>query len=120
VDDAPQRYGLTTFAANLNEITEIEEGRLPPTDTRLRPDQRAAERGELDEAEVWKTKLEEKQRERRRDTEARGDVQKPRWFVKVEGGDEGEELWKLKGGKGGYWDERSRGAFTGVEDILAG
>lgn len=120
VDDAPQRYGLTRFAANLNEITEIEEGKLPPTDTRLRPDQRAAERGDLDEAEVWKTKLEEKQRERRRDAEARGDTHKPRWFVKVEGGDEGEELWKLKGGKGGYWDERSRGQFTGVEDILAG
>lgn len=120
VDNAPQRYGFTTFAASLNEITEVEKGRLPPTDSRLRPDQRHAECGELDEAETWKTRLEEKQRERRREVEARGDVHKPRWFVKVDGGDEGEEMWKLKTGKGGYWDERSRGTWTGVENVLAG
>lgn len=120
VDNAPQRFGFTTFAAGLNEITDIEKGKLPPTDSRLRPDQRATELGELDEAETWKTRLEEKQRERRREYEERGDVHKPRWFVKVEGGDEGEEIWKLKTSKGGYWDERSKGAFTGVEDILAG
>ena len=49
----------------------------------------------------------------------RGYVYKPRWFTRVEGGDEGEEVWKLKGGKEGYWEERSRGQWTGVEDILA-
>jgi hypothetical protein len=119
VDNAPQRYGLTTFAAGLNEITEIERGKLPVTDSRLRPDQRAAEKGDLDGAEALKTKLEENQRMRRKEVEGRGDVHTPRWFVKVDGGDEGEEMWKLKGGKGGYWDERSRGMFTGVEDILA-
>jgi hypothetical protein len=120
VDNAPQRYGFTTFAASLNEITDVEKGKLPPTDSRLRPDQRYAERGDLDEAETWKMRLEEKQRERRKEVDARDDVHKPRWFVKVEGGDEGEEMWKLKTGKGGYWDERSKGIFTGVEDILSG
>jgi hypothetical protein len=29
-------------------------------------------------------------------------------------------VWKLKGGKDGYWEERGKGAFTGVDDILAG
>jgi hypothetical protein len=120
VDNAAQRYGLTTFAAGLNEITEVEKGKLPPTDSRLRPDQRHWERSQLDEAEEWKTRLEEAQRERRKEIEARGDVHKPRWFVKIDGGDEGEEMWKLKTGKGGYWDERSRGTWTGVENILAG
>ena len=120
VDSAPQRYGFTTFAASLNEITAIEKDRLPPTDSRLRPDQRHAERGELDGAESWKARLEERQRERRRDVEARGEGHKPRWFARVEGGDEGEEMWRLKAGKGGYWDERSKGVWTGVENILAG
>lgn len=119
VDNAPQTYGLTTFAASLNEITEIEKGKLPATDSRLRPDQRAAERGDLDEAEEWKRRLEERQRAKRKEVEERGEVHKPRWFVKVDGGDEGEEVWKLKTGKEGYWEERSRGAFTGVEDIFA-
>jgi hypothetical protein len=119
VDNAPQTYGLTTFAASLYEITEIEKGKLPATDSRLRPDQRAAERGDLDEAEEWKRRLEERQRAKRKEVEERGEVHKPRWFVKVDGGDEGEEVWKLKTGKEGYWEERSRGAFTGVEDIFA-
>jgi hypothetical protein len=120
VEDASQRYGLTTFAASLNEITELEKGKLPPTDCRLRPDQRAAERGDLDDAESWKARLEEKQRMRRKELEDRGVIHRPRWFAKVDGGDEGEEVWKLKGGKDGYWEERGKGAFTGVDDILAG
>ena len=120
VDNAAQRYGFTTFAAGLNEITEVEKGKLPPTDTRLRPDQRAAENGDLEQAEVWKARLEENQRFRRREVEEKGEVHRPRWFVRVDGGDEGEEVWKLKGGKEGYWEERARGGWTGVENILAG
>ena len=120
VDNAAQRYGLTTFAASLNEITEVEKGKLPITDCRLRPDQRAAECGDLDEAERWKARLEEKQRLRRKEMELNGRVHRPRWFVKVDGGDEGEEVWKLKGGKEGYWEERRAGVWTGLEDIFSG
>jgi len=120
VENAAQRYGLTTFAASLNEISEIEKGKLPPTDCRLRPDQRAAENGDLDTAETWKAKLEEMQRARRKDLEDKGETHKPRWFVRVDGGDEGEEVWKLKGGKEGYWEERAKGKWEGVEKILAG
>lgn len=110
VDDAPNCYGLTTFAAGLNEITEIERGRLANTDSRLRPDQRAAEEGKLDEAEEIKAKLEETQRRRRREYEERGEQWKAKWFVKMEGGveEEGEEVWGLRGGSGGYWEERDR------------
>ncbi|KAH7419902.1 Oxysterol-binding protein-domain-containing protein [Cadophora sp. MPI-SDFR-AT-0126] len=119
IDNASQKYGFTTFAAGLNEVTELEKGKLPITDSRLRPDQRAAESGDLDTAEHLKAKLEEKQRTRRKEMEQRGDVHKPRWFTRIEGGDEGEEVWKLKGGKDGYWEERSKGQWTGLEDILA-
>jgi hypothetical protein len=120
VENAAQRYGLTTFAASLNEITEVEKGKLPCTDCRLRPDQRAYEGGLLEDAEQWKMRLEERQRVRRKEMEERGETWKPRWFVKVEGGDEGEEVWRLRGGKEGYWEERKSGAWTGVEDVLAG
>lgn len=122
VEGAAQRYGLTTFAATLNEITEIEKGKLPPTDCRLRPDQRAAENGDLDTAETWKAKLEENQRVRRKELEERNENHKPRWFVRVDAGEggDGEEFWKLKSGKDGYWEERARGKWEGVEDILAG
>ncbi|KAG9242702.1 Oxysterol-binding protein-domain-containing protein [Calycina marina] len=120
VDGAAQRYGLTTFAASLNEITEIEKGKLPPTDCRLRPDQRATEMGNLDAAETWKLKLEDGQRRRRSELEAKGEKHRPRWFVRAEGGDEGEEVWKLKNGKEGYWEARAAGKWDGMEDILSG
>ncbi|KAH8685669.1 oxysterol-binding protein [Tricladium varicosporioides] len=119
VENAAQRYGLTTFAASLNEITELEKGKLPPTDCRLRPDQRAAEKGDLDDAEELKARLEENQRFRRKELETTGRVHVPRWFAKVEGGDDGEEVWKLKGGKDGYWEERQKGTWKGIENILA-
>jgi hypothetical protein len=78
VDNAAQTYGLTIFAASLNEITELEKGKLPPTDCRLRPDQRAAEMGDLDTAETWKAKLETSQRVRRKEAEEKGQPHKPR------------------------------------------
>jgi 5-oxoprolinase (ATP-hydrolysing) len=121
VENAAQTYGLTTFAAGLNEITPLEKGRLPPTDTRLRPDQRLAEQGDLDGAEEWKVRLEEAQRQRRRVAEEQGEEHKPRWFVKAATGhDGGEEVWRLKGGKEGYWEERARGAWPGVVDLFTG
>ncbi|KAH7148548.1 Oxysterol-binding protein-domain-containing protein [Dactylonectria macrodidyma] len=119
VENAAQTYGFTSFAATLNEITEIDQGKLPPTDCRLRPDQRLAEQGKLDEAEEWKHGLEEAQRARRRDLEERGEMYRPRWFVKAENCPEGEEVWKLKSGKEGYWEERAKGSWQGVEDIFA-
>ncbi|TEA12790.1 Oxysterol-binding protein-like protein 3 [Colletotrichum sidae] len=120
VDNPANTYGMTTFAAALNEETEIEKGRLPPTDSRLRPDQRLAEKGDLDQAEEWKVKLEEAQRARRRVLEERGEEHKPKWFVKVGQGPEGEEVWKLRTGKDSYWEERNRGAWSGLENIFEG
>ncbi|KAK1970115.1 oxysterol-binding protein [Colletotrichum sublineola] len=119
VENAANTYGMTMFAACLNEITEIEKGRLPPTDSRLRPDQRLAEQGDLDQAEEWKVKLEEAQRARRRVLEEKGEEHKPKWFVKVGEGPEGEEVWKLRTGKDSYWEERSKGTWSGVEEIFA-
>ncbi|KAK4152553.1 putative oxysterol binding protein [Chaetomidium leptoderma] len=114
VENAGGTYGLTTFAASLNEITPVEEGKLPPTDCRLRPDQRLAEQGELDRAEESKVRLEEAQRQRRKEMEERGEEYRPRWFVKAAAtGQDGEEVWRLKGGKDGYWEERAKGAWPG-------
>ncbi|OKL63543.1 hypothetical protein UA08_02036 [Talaromyces atroroseus] len=125
VDQAAKRYGFPTFAATLNETTPIEKGKLPPTDSRLRPDQRALENNELDAAEELKAQLEEKQRERRRELEDSGGVYKPRWFTQVvtsgalnSSSDGGEIVWKMKSGKDGYWEERSRGEWSNVVPIF--
>jgi oxysterol-binding protein-related protein 3/6/7 len=116
VDKAPKHYGMTKFAATLNEITSIEKDTMASTDSRFRVDQRALENGNHDEAEHLKNELEEAQRSRRRDMEASGEQWRPRWFSKVESGD--EVIWKLKTGKEGYWDERAKGQWTGVVPVL--
>ncbi|KAJ5296615.1 uncharacterized protein N7443_007508 [Penicillium atrosanguineum] len=118
VPSAPKHYGLTAFAAALNEITSIEDSHLPPTDSRLRPDQRALEDGDLDRAEEVKVQLEEAQRARRRDMENAGESWIPRWFTRVSDGSDGENAWRLKGGKDGYWDERARGSWSSVVPVF--
>lgn len=74
--DSTRMYGFTTFAALLNEPDD----RVPPTDSRLRPDQRLMENGQWDEADKEKQRLEEKQRKARREREARHEEWTPRWF----------------------------------------
>ena len=123
VADAPKHYGMTRFAAALNEFTSVEnEKTLPSTDSRMRSDQRALEDGDVDRAEDEKVRLEEAQRARRREYEDAGKQWIPRWFARVEdgvtAGDGTEIVWYLKTGKDGYWDERSRGTWTGVTSVL--
>ena len=122
VDKAEKHYGLTTFAASLNQVTSTEQGRIAPTDSRLRPDQRALEDGDLDRAEALKARLEERQRARRRVMDEHSEEWKPRWFGKagvVEAAALGdEEIWRLKGGKDGYWECRERDDWEGVIDVL--
>lgn len=119
VEDAVKRYGYTSFAATLNEITAVEEEALPPTDSRLRPDQRLVEEGEIDKAEALKARLEERQRARRKVDEDHGRSFEPKWFFKA--GVEGEEeIWRLKGGKDNYWEARSKRDWNGVLDVFEG
>jgi hypothetical protein len=122
VDKPAQHYGFTTFAAALNQTTAIESGHLPPTDSRLRPDQVAHENGEIDRAEALKARLEERQRARRRVMEEHNEDWQPRWFVKASPeeasalGD--EEVWRLKSGKEGYWECREEKRWDGVTDVF--
>ncbi|GAB7349946.1 hypothetical protein MBLNU459_g0642t1 [Dothideomycetes sp. NU459] len=119
VPDAPKVYGFTSFAAALNQLTNAEKQLLSPTDSRLRPDQRALEDGRLDEAEALKARLEERQRGRRKVLESHGAQWQPQFFEIVEGvGEEGEEIWRLKTGKDGYWEARESGTWDGISRVF--
>ena len=96
-------YGFTYFGITLNEITPDLKGRLPPTDSRYRPDVRALEEGDLDTAELEKQRVEDLQRQRRQ----QGQERSPRWFKQV-----GEE-WIYAGG---YWEQRQKG-WTDIEPL---
>ncbi|CAD5124716.1 DgyrCDS12979 [Dimorphilus gyrociliatus] len=64
-DQSHEYYNFSNFAITLNEMGEGFKS-LPPTDSRLRPDIRKLEEGDVDGAGEEKHRVEEKQRESRR------------------------------------------------------
>lgn len=102
------RYNLTPFATTLNELTPSLKQKLPPTDSRLRPDQRHLENGEYELANAEKMRLEQLQRQSRK-LQERG--WQPRWFRKEKGKDAYEYI-------GGYWEAREQGKWEGFSDIF--
>lgn len=128
VPSNPTPFNLTPFAMTLNDCPEELKKQLCPTDSRLRPDQRAMENGEFDVANTEKQRLEEKQRAKRR-LLAPGHEHQPRWF-KRNAADDG---WDFVGrdlpgqprgsgaaqsGRSGYWAERERCGATADEPQL--
>ncbi|EPS67163.1 hypothetical protein M569_07612, partial [Genlisea aurea] len=101
------RYNLTPFAISLNELTPGLKGKLPPTDSRLRPDQRHLENGEYESANAEKLRLEQLQRQARK-IQDRG--WQPRWFRK-----DPEGCYRYVGG---YWEAREKGDWDGIPDIF--
>ena len=100
---AEDYYGFTYFAMSLNELSDDCKDVLAPTDSRLRPDQRAFEEGDVDKAEQLKHTLEEAQRARRKTLESQGKTYTPKWFHKssdapewVYGGSDGSDYFKLR------------------------
>lgn len=102
------RYNLSRFAITLNELTPGLKVKLPPTDSRLRPDQRCLENGEYELANAEKLRLEQRQRQSRKMQE-RG--WKPSWFVKEKGSDTYRYV-------GGYWEAREKRSWETCPDIF--
>ncbi|XP_066591577.1 oxysterol-binding protein-related protein 2 isoform X2 [Prorops nasuta] len=104
-------YQFTTFAMSLNELEQGMGSRLCPTDSRLRPDIRKLEMGDQDGAAAEKARLEEKQREVRKNRKHKKEAEwTPRWFQFAINPYTGLEDWLYRGG---YWDRD----FTDIEDI---
>jgi hypothetical protein len=102
-------YGLTDFALQLNEITSLERDKLPITDTRYRPDQCLFENGQVADAEDEKVRVEQLQRERRKQFESQGINWEPLWFeLKQDPHSATGDSWQYKGG---YWEARASGQW---------
>lgn len=108
-------FNLTPFAITLNALPERLGAWIAPTDTRLRPDQRAMEEGRYDDAADDKHRVEEKQRAARRERERDGTEYKPLWFVKAIHEQSGEEYWKYQDQ---YWPKRSTHNWENVPEIF--
>jgi hypothetical protein len=102
-------FNLTPFAITLNDCPDTLQPYLPPTDCRLRPDQRAFELGKYERANELKSEQEDFQRATRRKREL-GEIppHRPRWFVASVEPDTGERYWApiMQGDKLDYWFQR--------------
>ncbi|KAM7420644.1 hypothetical protein PAMA_015058 [Pampus argenteus] len=105
--DHEQYYGFTKFAIELNELDPSLKLLLPPTDTRLRLDQRLLEEGNLEAAEEQKQRIEQLQRERRRVLEESNATHQPKFFRKSK-----DDTWVSNNT---YWELRKDLGFAHTE-----
>ncbi|XP_078080243.1 oxysterol-binding protein-related protein 7 isoform X1 [Mustelus asterias] len=110
--DHENYYGFTTFARELNELTNDLKRVLPLTDSRLRPDQRYLEEGNTEAAEVHKQRIEQLQRDRRRIMEENNMVYLSRFFTKTIDSS-GKESWMSNGT---YWELRKDPGFSKLDN----
>ncbi|XP_076826822.1 oxysterol-binding protein-related protein 3 isoform X2 [Brachyhypopomus gauderio] len=105
--DHEQYYGFTQFALELNELDLKTKPLLPPTDTRLRLDQRLLEEGNVEEAELQKQRIEQMQRDRRKVLEENHMGHEARFFQKST-----DDTWVSNNT---YWDLRKDPGFSNLD-----
>lgn len=110
-------FNLTPFVLTFNHIDDQLRPWIAPTDSRLRPDQRAMEDGDYDFAAEEKNRLEQAQRARRRIREEQGEEFAPAWFQKARCEVTGEEYWQFNGK---YWEQREKAGPDGDPNAWAG
>jgi len=95
--DSEKYYNFSSFTMKLNEAGQ--GGALAPTDCRNRPDIRALEEGDLDLASAQKARLEDKQREFRKEFKNKKESEwwTPRWFTQCKNSQTGEDSWRTTG-----------------------
>ncbi len=109
-------YYFSKFALQLNYLPEVLRDKLPPTDSRLRPDQRLLEEGKTEEATLQKLRLEESQRKRRKEAEkVEGNKYCPAFFELKNVEETGEQIWQFNGK---YWGQRADKNWENLVNIF--
>ncbi|CAB1312024.1 unnamed protein product, partial [Coregonus sp. 'balchen'] len=106
-------YGFSSFTLELNELTPGLKPLLPPTDSRLRPDQRMLEDGRVDDCDKFKEEVEDMQRERRKQLAKKGQEHMPRFFKKAMDSS-GRDVWLTNGT---YWKVRENPGFANTNNL---
>ncbi|XP_062994616.1 oxysterol-binding protein-related protein 7 [Elgaria multicarinata webbii] len=112
--DYEKNYGFTQFALELNELTPELKRLLPSTDTRLRPDQRYLEEGNVQSAESQKRRIEQLQRDRRRVMEDNNILHQARFFRQLVDVN-GKESWV---NNSTYWKLRVEPGFSNMDSAV--
>ncbi|XP_013913638.1 PREDICTED: oxysterol-binding protein-related protein 7 isoform X2 [Thamnophis sirtalis] len=112
--DQEKSYGFTQFALELNELTPELKRLLPSTDTRLRPDQRYLEEGNVQAAESQKRRIEQLQRDRRRVMDDNNIFHQARFFRRQVDAN-GKESWVSNNT---YWKLRTEPGFSNMDSAV--
>uniref|UniRef100_A0A671EG85 Oxysterol-binding protein n=1 Tax=Rhinolophus ferrumequinum TaxID=59479 RepID=A0A671EG85_RHIFE len=112
--DYERNFGFTQFALELNELTAELKRSLPSTDTRLRPDQRYLEEGNVQAAEAQKRRIEQLQRDRRKVMEENNIVHQARFFRRQTDGS-GKEWWVTNNT---YWRLRAEPGYGNLDGAV--
>jgi hypothetical protein len=114
--DTYENYYFTNFSSNLNNISQELKSTLPPTDSRLRPDQRALENHNLELAANEKHRLEENQRARRKENEKKKNYKSlPIYFRETYDDLTGELIYEFNGK---YWEDRKNKNYSNLIEIF--
>lgn len=109
------KFFFTKYMSNLNHLSEELKPILPPTDSRFRTDQRALEEGNLELAASEKTRLEQKQREVRKEREKNGIKYEALYFKEIVDDITGESVYM---NSNDYWKDRKDKNFKKSPDIF--
>ena len=116
-------YGFNTYTLQLNLLTDALKDRLPPTDSRFRPDLRLWEEGKVDEASAEKSRLEDNQRKRKKelsttlsdmDLDNDPSYYTPKYFCKSTNPITGDLVYDYSESnqyQSSYWDDRDKNNF---------
>lgn len=99
-ENAEKYYNFTLFALMLNELDSEQHANIAPTDSRLRPDMRLMEAADVERASAEKSRLEEKQREVRKQIRKTKQEFQPLWFKLNKNRFTGCDEWQFTGE---YW-----------------
>jgi len=110
--DKNNKWKWDRFVEELTQMDAELEAILPPTDARLREDARALADNNIKLAGKEKARIEEKERQKRRDRDAQGKKWNPQIFKKVQD-DVLEYKWVYASN---YWEERAHRKANLVKD----
>ena len=112
--DSEWLHKFTQFALQTNYLPEYLRPKLPRTDSRFRPDQRALENGDYEFAAAEKHRLEEKQRTARKLREKNDEEWVASYFEHVDHEVTGEKMWVPKRD---YWNDRKERNWAHQPDL---
>ena len=111
-----KNYNLPSYSLNLNYINDDLKNILPKSDSRLRPDQREYELGNIDEAIKLRQIIEDNQRSRHKLFEEKKIVYEPFYFNNIFNDNSNDFVYVYKGG---YFEDRSENKYRNEkEDIF--